>query len=781
MVPDTRKTSRSTSTSTSPTRQPPADGRTRANDAAPRITKAHLDPSDHRTIACVAVVLGPADAYAFHCLASLQTSLSERVQVVEMGTEDDRLLHVQRTLAGRVGAGTVALVIQCGTGGQAHPDLAGLKDTLGDLARDTGGTGLAAPVVVFSGEHLREDTCIAQVIAQHAQIDGQAGPSSDLSPPSLIDMPWCTQVTGPPLGLVFIKIGRLSALDADLVDDLTYTMGNTPLVCAQFDTASAARDTLAELHAYRGTSQTAYVILCDGSRDAEVLALGASLLKLQILARTYSHGVDSRSMLHGAARRVADGYEAILIEHDQRYLENLREWASDPDNHKGDPKALYQQLMQVLALSRDDVLTDVDLCLADPNLLRLPPLPPRTIGRLELIGCPIGCILGLPVTLRELTISHPVMVTVDIDPREVPMLERVDLRGLRLWRAPQWVDKLSDKVLVLLPYPSSEDESFDVDSVSNDEPDRCAGPIAEALGFWSDTPASHTREHDWQQLESLPGAGEFARLLVKLSEDKRFASQAHGARIANLLSSMRKDLALARLVMEVAVGADDTCIDRASLTWHFVELACESHALLQQRPLSLPTILEHARQVLRRTLLMDKANDKIRQLRNHYISLGEDPDEKVDEVEVILAFLEWSQGALKIRKNPYAQFTRTAISEVEMREVSVAVRDIRAFEDAQFEVFLTDWKPWRDVLSALKPERMEAIEQACSDIDGIDAAARRELAQQGVPNADTATISSEDITRVSNAIRREGLIQLTHDVLEEHRHGDLLRPYWASQ
>ena len=796
MVPHTRRTSRSPS----PSRQPPDSGHTRASDPEPRITRAHLDPGDHRTIACVAVVLGPADAYAYHCLASLLTALDERVQVVELGTEDDRLLHVQRTLSGRIGPGTVALVIQCGTDGQAHPDLAGLRDTFDALAGHATGTCLTNPIVVFSGEQLREDACITQVIAQHGQIDGPVGPStasgpsrpqaSDLSAPSLVDVPWSTMVTGPPVALVFVKIGRLGELDADLVDDLTYTLGNTPLLCTQFNTASAAWDALAELDANRGTPQTEYFILCDGSRDAQVLALGAALLKLKILARTYSHGVDSRSLLHGLARRVAKGYEAVLIEHDQRYLDHVKEWASDPDNHKGDPIGLYQQLVQALAMSRDDVLDDIDLRIADPDLLRLPPMPPRTVGRLELIGCPMGWIRGLPITLRTLTISHPIMVFVDIDPREVPLLEWLDLRGLRLWQAPQWVDRLPEGVQVLLPYPPSEDESFDVGSESDDEAsippmsdgerDGSAGSIAKALMHWSDTPASHTREQDWQRLESLPGAGEFARLLVKLSKIPRFTTRAHVARIANLLSIMRKDFALARLIMAVAAGADETCSDRASLTWHLIELAGESHALLQRQPLSLPAVIDHARQVLRRTLLMDKANAKINQLRQLYVSLGKDPDD-VEEIEIVLAFLQWGQGALQIRKNPYAQFTRTAISEVEMREVSVAVREIRAFEDAQFEVFLTDWQPWREVLSALKPERMEAIEQACSDIDGIEAAARRELAQQGVPHADTAFVSTEDRTRISNAIRREGMIQLTREVLEEQHHGDLLRSHWAAQ
>jgi len=794
MVPHTKRTSRSTSPTPSSSGRPPVDGRTRASDPAPRITQAHLDPSDDRPIACVAVVLGPADAYTYHCLASLQTALDERVQVVEVGTEDDRLMHVQRTLAGRVAPGAVALVIQCGTNGQAHPDLAGLKHTFNGLANHSHGTWLNAPIVVCSDEDLREDACIAQVVAQRGQIDRPVAPSqaSNVSLPSLVNLPWGALDSGPPVGLVLVKIGRLSQLDAKLVDDLVHTIGNMPMVCTQFPCATAATDSLADLHANRGMPQTEYVILCDGSRDDDVVALGAALLRnLSILARTHSHGIDSRSMLHGMADRAANGYAAALTEHDQRYLSQFKEWASNPQNHQGDPTALYQYLVQVLVLSRDDVLDDLDLRLEDPNLLRLPPLPPRTIGRLELIGCPIGWIRGLPVTLRALTISHPIMVFVDIDPSEAPLLERVDLRGLRLWRAPQWLDQLSDDAVVLLAYPSSsEDEPFDVDPESDDEastthpsddePELCATPITEALRHWSDTPTSHLLEQDWQRLENLPGASEFARLLVRLSKDARFATVAQGARIANLLSSMRTDLALARLIMEVAVGADESCIDRASLTWHFVELACESHALLQRRPLSLPTILEHARQVLRRTLLIDKANDKIRQLRNLYISRGWDPDD-VEEIEVVLAFLEWSQGALQIKKNPYAQFTRTAISRVEMREVSVAVREIRAFEDAQFEVFLTDWKPWRDVLSTLQPERMEAIEQACSDIDGIDAAARRELAQQGVANADTAIVSSQDRTRISHAIRREGVIRLTREILQAQGLTDLLSPQWVKQ
>jgi hypothetical protein len=796
MVPRTTRTSRSPS----PSRQPPADGGPRTSGPTSRITQAHLDPSDHRTIACVAVVLGPADAYAYHCLACLQTALDERVQVVELGTEDDRLLHVQRALSGRIGPGTVALVIQCGTGGQAHPDLASLKDTFNELVGHADGTGLTAPVVVCSDENLREETCIAQVIAQRRQIDVPVRPSlvsrpsqpqaSDLSPPSLVDLPWPALVAGPPVGLVLVKIGRLSGWDENLVDELTDAIGNMPMVCTRFRSALAAMKNLEDLHANRGTPQTEYIILCDGSRDADVVNLCAALLlKLNVLARTYSHANDSRSVPHGVADRAAQAYAKALIEHDQRYLDKFKDWAIDLDNHKGNPMALYQYLVQVLALSRDDVLGEVDLCFKDPDLWGLPPLPPRNITRLSLIGCPIAWIRGLPVTLRALTISHPIMVSVDIDPSEVPLLEWVDLRGLGLWRTPPWVDELPDDVEVLLPYPSSGDELFDVDPglndepgathLSDDEPERGTFPITEALRHWSDTPTLHVLEQDWQRLESLPGASEFARLLVKLSQDARFASEAQGARIANLLSSMRADLALARLIMEVAVGADETCIDRASLTWHFVELACESHTLLQGRPLSLPTIIEHARQVLRRTLLMDKANKKIKQLRDLCASQGKDPD-TVDEVEVVLAFLEWSQGALQIRKNPYAQFTRTAISKVEMREVSVAVREIRAFEDAQFEVFLTDWKPWRDVLSTLQPERMEAIEQACSDIDGIDTAARRDLAQQGVSNADTAIVSSQDRTRISNAIRREGAIKLTQEVLEEHRHVDLLGPYWAS-
>jgi len=799
MVPDTRKTSRSPSRS--PSRRPPPDER--ARDSASRITQAYLDPSDHRTIACVAIVLGPPDDGANRCLSSLQAALDERVQVVKLGTEDDRLQHMQRTLLRHVGPGTVALVIQCGTGGQEHPDLAGLKDTLDGLARETGGSGLTAPVVVCSAEQLRDDACIAQLIAQHGQIEGLVGPSKASRPPEpqapdtppavLAHLPWHTLVSGPPVGMVFVKIGCLDERDADLVDELTYPLVHTPLVWVQFGTTFAALERLAQLHANRGTPQTQYVILCDPAFGTEARVLFAAMAKQKIAVRMYSHDDDDdggRSMLRALAARVAIGYEDALNTHDQRYLDKLKAWASGPDKHQGDPTALYEYLVQVLDRSRSDVFADIDLRLEDPDLLHLPPLPPRTVGRLELIDCSIERIRGLPVTLRQLTISHADMLTVDIDPAEVPQLEWVDLRGLRLRRAPHWVDELPDGVQVLMPDTSSEDESHGVDPesdddaspppLSDDEAEPGAGPIAEALRLWSDTPASHLLEQDWQRLESLPGADGLARLLVKLGTDQRFASLAQGARIANLLSAMRKDLALARLVMEVAAGADDSCIDRASLTWHFIELACESHALLQRRPLRLPELLDHARQVLRRSLLLNRANEKITQLRRLCVSLGKDPDD-VDEIEVVLAFFEWGQGALQIRKNPYARFTRTAISGVEMREVSVAVRDIRAFEDAQFEVFLTDWTPWRDVLSALKPERMEAIALACSDIDGIDAAARRELAQQGVPNADTAIVSSEDRTRISNAIRREGVIRLTHDVLEEHRHANLLGPFWALQ
>ncbi|MDZ5641828.1 NEL-type E3 ubiquitin ligase domain-containing protein, partial [Enterobacter sp. A103] len=228
----------------------------------------------------------------------------------------------------------------------------------------------------------------------------------------------------------------------------------------------------------------------------------------------------------------------------------------------------------------------------------------------------------------------------------------------------------------------------------------------------------------WSNFIAEDSSGAFNSFLTRLSrisiltDPNRDLTLAETFReqVADWLVKISTSPALRKKMIDLAIGASETCNDRISLTWNWMQrgmLVAEIESGGEDN--SVSSLLAKAREIFRLDMLEKIAGITVSELTSNHIN--------IDEIEVYLGY----QIGLKEDLNLTSIIDKmdfVAVSHLDPNKPDEKARLIRAAEmvreaeNRDFVGWLAEWEPWQQALSRIAPDQYQAALERRADAFG---------------------------------------------------------------
>ncbi|GLR89615.1 putative E3 ubiquitin-protein ligase [Bradyrhizobium iriomotense] len=276
----------------------------------------------------------------------------------------------------------------------------------------------------------------------------------------------------------------------------------------------------------------------------------------------------------------------------------------------------------------------------------------------------------------------------------------------------------------------------------------------------------------WQRFAQEPGSQDYAGFLDRLRGTVNFRDDVFRQAVADDLRQAAARPRLREQYFAAALGASEDCEDRITLTWNSMQ-AARLNADVKEGAYDgrLDELLQHGRVMFRLEALEEIARETVDSLRRA------DPDAKIDEIEVYLAYQTQLREPLDLRHvAPDMRFLN--VSQVIEDDVARAEMSVRRQETTGFADYLaTRWQPWESVVKRIAPQEEAAMQERL--VDAMDEEFRTRLQQRladhhlaGDDSASSSTPWLIDAERqlgagIRNEIAREIKTEVMHRVLAD--------------
>lgn len=275
----------------------------------------------------------------------------------------------------------------------------------------------------------------------------------------------------------------------------------------------------------------------------------------------------------------------------------------------------------------------------------------------------------------------------------------------------------------------------------------------------------------WHEFQNEEGADAFSVFLDRLTETINFKNRSFRATTTMWLVKLAYEPVLRNATFAESIGATETCQDRVSLTLNRMKKIQIDHDVQEGHyDHDLAGLIALARGNFRLDKLEKIAHKTVvEHLRNN--------DVAIDEIEVYLKFQVALRASLKLPVH-VADMRFSQLSHVTPKNIRDAERDVRAMENKEFSVYLSDWVPWRSVIKRLDPALDEVAKEKLGNAveQDFDTRLAAALKIDGMEFDDDAQrIKGPSILK---EIADEIHLDLTKNFLVKHQQAALLNKQW---
>ncbi len=379
-----------------------------------------------------------------------------------------------------------------------------------------------------------------------------------------------------PVGLVMLTTTALTPVEQQTLQTLESRMRPIPLLCIEVRNVRGLSSLQPHLERLL-CATTPTIVLTKGTMDTTAHAVCGWLRQLTLegaedipSATGYPTRPDIFNGSHGFQLvhfepyldRIRVHWPQNVQQGDDAYWCRLKDWAADAENGSA-PDAVNRvmnDLVSWMQSTNSNVASLHDLSLDLGGIGLLPPLPPRNIRHLTLLGCGVTELHPLPMSVTRLTLAGNGLHSLQIDPTSLPMLQVLNLEGNQLSELPTCLWALPPTVKVYLAENPLSDETLQKLQRARERPwgPRFVWPaglgyqahasVLEPLSSGASTPEAYTTDGEEECAEpfATPTAPRMPRSVLGAAnrfEDSRevFADSAHAtppARLGDALGAL---------------------------------------------------------------------------------------------------------------------------------------------------------------------------------------------------------------------------------------------------